>query len=145
MNKAVITGRISTNLELRYTTSNYAVVQFNLATNRPVQRDGERVADFIPCVVWGKQAENLCKYQSKGSLIAVYGSVRVDSYDKQDGSRGYKTYISVNEVEFLESKKTAPDETTNEIPVEEGKEESNPFEEFYNEHQEEINEDMLPF
>lgn len=142
MNKVILTGRISTDLELRYTTNNFAVVQFNLATNRPVTRDGERVADFIPCVVWGKQAENLSKYQSKGSLIAVYGSVRIDSYDKQDGSRGYKTYVSVNEVEFLESKKTAGNEVPTETQVE-PKEESNPFEEFGQQIQ--INEEDLPF
>lgn len=108
--------------------------EFTLATNRPVIRDGERQADFINCIVWNNQAENLCKYQDKGSLIAVFGEIRTDSYEVE-GNKRYKTYVMVNNIEFLESKK----------------EKTNPFEEFGNsiktevQEQLEISEDEYPF
>lgn len=143
MNRTILTGRLTRDPELRYTGSNVPVCEFTIATNRPVTRDGERVADFITCVAWRGLAENLSKYQSKGNLVGVIGSMRTDTFDKADGTRGYKTYVLADEVEFLESKKTSVDmeETPVEVPVEE----SNPYEEFRNEHQEEIDFDSLPF
>lgn len=78
MNKVILTGRLTRDPELRYTANNKAVCDFTIATNRPVVRDGERVADFINCRVWGKTAENLTKYQNKGNLIAVIGRMQVD-------------------------------------------------------------------
>lgn len=140
MNKVMLVGRICNDLELRFTGNNKAVVEFTLATNRPVMRDGERQADFITCVVFGNQAENLKKYQSKGSMIGIEGSYRVDRYQDKDGNNRYKNYVLINSVEFLETKKTTVDEPV-EVPVEE----SNPYEEFYSEHQEELDMDSLPF
>ena len=136
MNKVILTGRLTRDPELRYTGSNIPVATFSLATNRPVVRDGERVADFINCIVWNKQAENLVKYQSKGNLIAVEGNIRTDSYKDKDGNTRYKTYVLVNTIEYLEAKK--PENASNE--------ESNPYADFYSEHQEELNlTDELPF
>lgn len=140
MNKVMLVGRVANDLELRAIPNGNSVCEFSLATNRPVVRDGERQADFITCVVWGKLAENLVNYQSKGSLIGISGSMRVDTYDKSDGTRGYKTYVLVNDVEFLGTKKS---EAPAEPPVEEAKEESNPYEEFGQ--QIAISEDELPF
>jgi single-strand DNA-binding protein len=128
MNKVMLVGRICNDLELRYTNNDKAVVEFSLATNRPVMRDGERVTDFITCVVFGGQAENLTKYQGKGSMIGVEGSYRVDTYQDKDGNNRYKHYVLASSVEFLGSKKTT--DTPDETPVEEVKEESNPYEEF---------------
>ena len=105
MNKAMITGRITKDLELRNTKSGTTVCEFTLATNRPVVRDGEKQVDFINCIVWNKQAENLCKYQSKGSLVGVIGELRTDTYEVNDEKR-YKTYVLVNNLEFLESKQS---------------------------------------
>lgn len=139
MNKVMLVGRITRDLELRYTGNNNAVVEFSLATNRPVTRDGERVADFVTCVLFGKQAENLVKYQSKGSMIGIEGAYRVDRYEDADGNSRYKHYVLVHTVEFLESKKTPVDET----PVETSAEESNPYAEFGASI--EIDEDELPF
>lgn len=138
MNKVMLVGRICNDLELRFTGNNKAVVEFTLATNRPVMRDGERQADFITCVVFGTQAENLKKYQSKGSMIGIEGSYRVDRYQDKDGNNRYKNYVLINSVEFLETKKTTVDEPV-EVPVEE----SNPYEEFGQ--QLEISEEELPF
>lgn len=105
MNRVVLTGRIVNDLELRATSTGKSICDFRLATNRPVTRDGERVADFINCRVWNKTAENLVKYQKKGNLIAVSGRMQVDSYQDKDGNNRYNTYILVEDLEYLESKK----------------------------------------
>ena len=110
MNKCWLTGRLSKKPELRKINENSCVCDFTIATNRPTNRDGEKVADFINCRVWNKQAENLCKYQDKGNLIGVSGEIRTDNYEV-NGTKKYKTYVLVNNIEFLESKK-------NDIPTE---------------------------
>lgn len=110
MNKAIITGRIANDLELRSTTTGKSICEFRLATNRPVVRDGEKVADFINCRVWNKSAENLVKYQTKGNLIAVIGRMQVDKYQDKDGKDRYSNYLLVEELEYLERKKETTDE-----------------------------------
>ena len=105
INKVIITGRLTAKPELRYTQSNNAVASFTVAVNRQKKQDGTQEADFINCRVWNKQAENLCKYQDKGNLILVDGSIRVDSYLGNDGSKKYITYVIANHIEYLESKK----------------------------------------
>lgn len=97
MNKIWICGNISTELNLKEIGNN-KLCEFSVA----VRRD-EKTTDFINCVVWNKQAENLVKYQSKGSKISVLGSLCVDTYKAGDKTR-YKTYVRVNEIEFLGSK-----------------------------------------
>lgn len=105
MNKVIITGRIANNLELRATSTGKSICEFRLATNRPVNRDGERVADFINCRVWNKTAENLVKYQTKGNLITVSGRMQVDTYEDKEGNKKYNTYVLVEDLEYLERKK----------------------------------------
>lgn len=105
MNKVILTGRLTRDPELRYTANNKAVCDFTIATNRPANRDGERVADFINCRVWGKTAENLTKYQNKGNLIAVIGRIQVDNFTDKEGNNRYNTYLLVEELEYLQSKK----------------------------------------
>ena len=78
MNRICLIGRITKDLELRYTPSNKAVCDFTLAVNRDKEN-----ADFINCVVWEKQAENLKKYQGKGSLIGLDGQLRCESFEKK--------------------------------------------------------------
>lgn len=97
MNKIWICGNISTELNLKEIGNN-KLCEFSVA----VRRD-EKTTDFINCVVWNKQAENLVKYQSKGSKISVLGSLCVDTYKAGDKTR-YKTYVRVSEIEFLGSK-----------------------------------------
>lgn len=96
-NKVVITGRITKDLELKETHKGTKVCEFTLATNRPMDREK---ADFINVIVWDKQAENLCKYQKKGSLIAVFGEIRTDSYEVE-GKKRYKTYVLCSQLEYL--------------------------------------------
>ena len=105
MNKCFITGRIANNLELGSTSTGKSICEFRLATNRPTNRDGERVADFINCRVWGKTAENLTKYQNKGNLIAVIGRMQVDRYEDKEGNTRYSNYVLVEDLEYLERKK----------------------------------------
>jgi single-strand DNA-binding protein len=99
MNKVVLTGRLTKNPELRYTANNKPVCEFTIATNRI----GNDNTDFINCVVWNNQAENTTKYMEKGSLIAVFGELRTETYEIE-GNKKYKTYVLGNNIEFLESK-----------------------------------------
>lgn len=104
MNKVFLIGRLTRDPELRYTGSNTAVASFSLAVNRNfTNQSGEREADFINIVVWRKQAENVKKYVSKGSLIAVEGRIQTGSYER-DGQRVYTTDVVADNVQFLESK-----------------------------------------
>ena len=105
-NKVTLVGRISTDLELRYTGSNKAYCRFNLAVNR--MNEG---TDFIPVTVWGKPAENLVSYQNKGSLILVDGSISMNNYTDKDGNNRTSFEVMTSNVQFLGNKKTI-DETT---------------------------------
>ena len=104
MNRVELVGRITRDPELRYTSSNIASVRFTLAVNRNfTNQNGEREADFINCVAWRNQAENIKKYVSKGSLVSVEGRIQTGSYEK-DGQRIYTTDVVADNVQFLESK-----------------------------------------
>ena len=102
MNKVTLIGRITKDLELKHIgEKNTANVKFNLAVDN--YENGQKGADFIPVTVWGKQAENLCKYCGKGSQIAVNGALKIRSYDK-DGVKKYVTEVladGFNGIEFL--------------------------------------------
>ncbi|MDD2681382.1 MAG: single-stranded DNA-binding protein [Bacilli bacterium] len=105
MNKVILTGRLTKDPELKKTNSGLSYVQFNLAVNRNyVSKSGERQADFINCVVWRVQADNLAKYIKKGGLIGVEGEIQTRTYDDQNGIRKYITEVVCNSIEFLEPK-----------------------------------------
>lgn len=113
-----MTGRLIKDPELTKTSKGTPNCQFCIAVNRPVVRDGVKETDFINCIVWNKQAENLVKYQRKGNLIGVQGQFRNDKYEI-NGETKYKTYVLVDEVEFMEAKKDIPnDEKQEEKEVE---------------------------
>ena len=106
MNRVELIGRLTRDPELRYTSSNIATARFTLAVNRPFQsQNGENGTDFINIVVWRKQAENVKKYVSKGSLVSVEGRIQTGSYEK-DGQRIYTTDVVADSVQFLESSGT---------------------------------------
>ena len=106
-NKVTLVGRISTDLELRYTGSNKAYCRFNLAVNKNYKNEyGEYETDFIPVTVWGKPAENLVQYQNKGSLILVDGSISMSNYTDKDGNNRTSFEVMTSNVQFLSSKKT---------------------------------------
>ena len=105
MNKAILVGRLTKDPELRATSTGRNVCQFSIAVNRNfTNANGEREADFINCVVWDKQAENLVKYQKKGNQVAVEGRIQTRNYDDKDGKKVYVTEVFVSNVTFLDSK-----------------------------------------
>ena len=106
MNKVMLIGRITAKPELRYTSSNIPFTRFTVAVNRMTTKDGKREADFIPVIVWRKQAENVCNYLDKGAQVAVEGRIQTGSYDDKDGNKRYTTDIVADNVQFLESKNT---------------------------------------
>ena len=107
MNKALLIGRLTKDPELRATSTWRKVCQVSIAVNKNcTNANGEREADFINCVVWDKQAENLVKYQKKGNQIAVDGRIQTRNYEDKDGKRVYVTEILANNISFLDSKGT---------------------------------------
>lgn len=105
MNNVVLTGRLTKDADLRYTSSGKAVATFTLAVDK--YSNGEKSADFIGCVVWEKSAEALANYTKKGSKIAVRGSINTRNYENQQGQRVYVTEVvadKFNGIEFLDSK-----------------------------------------
>ena len=108
MNRAILIGRLTRDPELRTTPTGRNVCQFAIAVNRTyTSANGEREADFINCVVWDKQAENLCRYQKKGNQIAVEGRIQTRNYDDNNGRKVYVTEILANSISFLDSKGTS--------------------------------------
>ena len=106
MNKVFLIGRITKDLELKATPQGKSVCQFTLAVNRKHKNEnGVTEADFINCIVWDKQAENLVRYQKKGNQIAIEGAIRTRVYVNDKQERKYITEILVNSLEYLEPKK----------------------------------------
>jgi single-strand DNA-binding protein len=106
MNKTFLVGRLAKDPELTYLPNNKAVSKFTIAVNRSfTNAQGEHEADYINIVVWRKQAENLKKYCSKGSLIGVDGRIQTRSYDNSDGKKVYVTEVVADSVHFLGTKK----------------------------------------
>lgn len=105
MNKAILIGRLTVKPELKYTNSNISVTSFNLAVDRQPKEDGTKEADFIEIRVWRKQAENVCKYLDKGSLVAIEGRIQTEKFTTKDGENRYKTLVLAERVMFLNSKK----------------------------------------
>lgn len=105
MNRVVLVGRLTKDPELRYTQSNKAVATFTVAVNRQyTNQNGEREADFINCVVWGKPAENVSRYMKKGGQVGVDGRMQTRNYQANDGTRRYVTEVVAESVQFLESR-----------------------------------------
>lgn len=105
LNNVSLVGRLTKDVELRYTPSNVAVATFTLAVNRTFKNEnGEREADFINCVMWRQQAENLANWAKKGALIGITGRIQTRSYDNQQGQRVYVTEVVAEQFQLLESR-----------------------------------------
>ena len=119
MNKVILVARLVRDPEIKYTqTTNgdMAIGRFTVACDRKFKRDGEPTADFINCVAFGKTAEFLEKYCTKGTKLVVEGRIQTGSYTNKDGNKVYTTDIAVENLEFAESKASASNnnaETTN--------------------------------
>lgn len=106
INNVVLAGRLVRDPELRYSPSNQAVATFSLAVNRNFKsQNGEREADFINCVIWRQQAENLANWAKKGALIGIVGRIQTRSYENQQGQQVYVTEVVVETFQLLESRK----------------------------------------
>lgn len=156
MNTVVLVGRLTKDPELRRTNNDIAVVQFTIAVNRTFQnKAGEREADFINCVAWRAQAENLAKFMRKGSQIGIEGRIQTRNYDDQNGVRKYVTEIVCDNIHFLEPKSSSRGDSyngfgdTSSYDVPEYREKpqqersKNPFEDIKNDF--DISNDDLPF
>ena len=107
MNRTFLVGRITADPELRTTPNGIATTRITVAVNRMPNANGERIADFINVVVWRRQAENVARFCTKGSLVGVEGRIQSRSYDAQDGTRRYVTEVIADNVTFLGSRSNA--------------------------------------
>nr|UVY01661.1 MAG: Single-strand binding protein family protein [Bacteriophage sp.] len=105
INNATLIGRLTRDAELRYTPSNIATAQFNIACNRNFKNaNGEYDADFINCVMWREQAERFCNWTKKGMLVGITGRIQTRSYEGNDGKRVYVTEVVAENFQVLEKR-----------------------------------------
>ena len=104
MNSVNLIGRLTKDVDLRYTQSGLAVGRFSVAIDRPKKDGQDNGVDFPNCVAYGKTAENLANYVHKGEMVGVTGCIRTGSYTGKDGRKVYTTDISVASVQFLNSR-----------------------------------------
>ncbi len=132
MNKVTLIGRAAKDPELKYTPgAGTAVTTLTIAVNNYNSKEKKNEADFIPVVIWGKQAENAAQYIVKGSQVAISGRISVRTYDAKDGTKRYVTEVVADMyqgVEFLSKATAAGNTTTNntsswdgtEVPIDDG-------------------------
>ena len=152
MNRAILVGRLTRDPELRNTNSGVPVASFTIAVNRTfASASGEREADFINCIAFNKQAENLQRYIKKGGLVGVEGRIQTRSYTAQDGSRRFVTEVVCDNVHFLEPKGTGANQnaypayddlTPYNMPQQQTKQPS-PYDDLQNQY--DVSDDDLPF
>ena len=104
MNNIQLLGRITKDLERKVTQSGKSVCSFDIAVTRKFNKE---ITDFIPCVVWDKNCETMCKFCKKGQLIAVDGSLYTRKYQDKDGNNRTAYEVNVNNFYFAENKKSA--------------------------------------
>lgn len=143
MNSTCLVGRLTKNVDLRYTPSNVAVATFTLAVNRTFKNEnGEREADFINCVMWRQQAENLANWAKKGVLIGITGRIQTRSYDNQQGQRVYVTEVVAEQFQLLESRNS---QGQSQGQQRQAQQETPDFSRNANGNPLDISDDMLPF
>jgi single-strand DNA-binding protein len=111
MNKIILLGRLTKDPEVKYTPTNKVVAQFTLAVDRPYSKDKQREADFIPVVIWGKQAETCGNYLSKGQRALVEGRLQIRNYEAKDGQKKYVTEVIAERFEFIERREQGSQQT----------------------------------
>lgn len=127
MNKVILTGRLTKDIEVEMTSTNKMYVKNSIAVKNDFKNaDGNYDSEFVNIVVWGNTADYLGKYAEKGMRVAVEGRLTTRSYDKQDGTKGYVTEVVCNNVELLDNKKDKVEENTST----EETQESDPYAEF---------------
>ena len=105
MNKVILIGNVTKDVELSTSNNGKNFANFTLAVSRGVENsNGDQETDFINCVAFNKTAENLAKFVKKGNKLAVVGKLQIDSYIDTQGVKKYSTKVVVNEDEFLTPK-----------------------------------------
>ena len=104
MNKVILMGRLTRDPEYSQTPSGVIMARFSIAVNRRFAKEGQQQADFINCIAWRQQAEFICKYFRKGSMILVIGNIQTRSWDGQDGKKQFATDVVIDEVHFTGSR-----------------------------------------
>jgi len=141
MNRVCLIGRLTIKPELKYTSSNIPFTRFSIAIDRTFNNaQGQKETDFINIIVWRKQAENVCQYLDKGSLVSIEGRIQTGSFNDKDGNKRYTTDIVADSVQFLESKakaqtrmqneETSPYDYQNTAPTNNVNVENDPFADF---------------
>lgn len=146
INRVILVGRLTKDPEYRQTPSGVSVATFTLAVNRSfTNSQGEREADFINVVVFRKQAENVNKYLSKGSLAGVDGRIQSRNYENNEGRRVFVTEVVADSVQFMDSK--GSDQQNNQPQQQRGQapEGNNPFTNAARHNDLDISDDSLPF
>lgn len=137
INNVTLVGRLTRDPELRYTPSNIAITTFNMAVNRNFKNQaGDREADFINCMIWRQQAENLASWAKKGALIGITGRIQTRSYDNQQGQRVYVTEVVADTFQLLEKRDNSANQSNIEDQMPASFRATNPLD---------ISDDDLPF
>lgn len=113
MNRVLLVGRLTAKPELRYTNSNIPYTRFSVAVDGIPSSNGERRTDFINTVAWRKQAENVCQYLDKGSLVSVEGRLQTSNYTDKDGNKRYTMDVQADNIRFLESRSQSQNRLNN--------------------------------
>lgn len=112
MNKIILIGRMSKDIEIRYTQNQKEVGSFDLAVDRNYRNaNGEHDTDFFKCIAWGNIAKTIQTYTSRGSQIAIEGRVENRKYQAQDGTNRYVTEVVVEGVHLIDFKKSETPKT----------------------------------
>ena len=114
-NLVVLSGRLTTDPELKTTQNGISVCSFAIAVERRHKQGEEKQADFINVVAWRSSAEFICKYFKKGSMIGIEGSIQTRKYQDRDGNNRTAFEVVVNNVQFIDSKR--PDDRREEISL----------------------------
>jgi single-strand DNA-binding protein len=104
INKVILGGRLTADVELKSTPSGVSVAQFSLAVNRSYSKDGQQQTDFINCTAWRQTAEFISRYFRKGSALCITGSIQTRSWQDQQGQKRYTTEVVADEAMFVDSK-----------------------------------------
>ena len=104
LNKVILGGRLTSDVELKQTPSGVSVCNFTLAVNRKYSKDGEQQADFFNVTAWRGTAEFVAKYFKKGSSICIVGSLQNRTWEDNNGNKRYATDIVADEASFVDGK-----------------------------------------
>ena len=104
LNKVILAGRLTADVELKQTTTGVSVCSFTLAINRKFSANGQQQTDFIQCQAWRQTAEFISKYFKKGSALCIVGSIQVRSWTDSNNQKRYSTEVVADEAMFVDGK-----------------------------------------